>query len=320
MRPRKSAGKRGRVDEPEERAFGIGVRQDTQGAHLLAVRHDDPDGAIAPDVDAGDLGIGADLGARLARGVGHQRRHRAHAAPHEPPPDPAAGSSGRGFVQQPVRGPGGAGARQRVADRLPAQRRLQHLVLEVLVEVLAGRRREQERHLVEFAAVAKREQPELGHPGQVARSPTDRIGCRHVEHRQQGLRDPAERRFEPRERARVGHRPGADRLHRGGRVRIEHERRTVGIHVQRGPRLVHDEAALAQAEVAPDRVAQHRQHVGARGRPEPGRELLGDARPTHDGSPLEHHGPQSGARQVERGHEAVVTAPDDRDVVGLGHR
>jgi hypothetical protein len=100
---------------------------------------------------------------------------------------------------------------------------------------------------------------------------------------------------------------------------LEHERRAVREQVQARPRRVDHQAALRQTHVAPDRVAQHREHVGAGRRAEPGRELLGVACSAHERAPLEHERTQARPGEVERRDEAVVATADDDRLSRLGH-
>ena len=68
------------AEEREERALGIGVREHRARAQLAAVGEQDAHRGAALDEHALDRDVGADLGSRLARGVGHQPGDRAHAA------------------------------------------------------------------------------------------------------------------------------------------------------------------------------------------------------------------------------------------------
>jgi hypothetical protein len=105
------------------------------------------------------------------------------------------------------------------------------------------------------------------------------------------------------------------------RILVHHQVLAVVEEVQGRARRVDRQAALVEAHVAPDRAAQHAQHVGAAGAVEAGGELLGDAGAADDVAPLEHQRAHPRSRQVEGGDEAVVaTADDDRAVPGRAVR
>ena len=91
--------------------------------------------------------------------------------------------------------------------------------------------------------------------------------------------------------------------------------RAVGEQVECGTGRIHDDAALHEPHVAPDRLAQHREHVGAGRGPVPRCELLGVAGAADERTTLEDHRAESGSRQVEARHQAVVAAADDHGIV-----
>ena len=139
-RRQERVGKVGLVDQSQERALRVGVRQHARCAQLLTVRQRHARRSTVHRDDAFDLGAGPDLGAGLARRVRHHLRHATHAAADEPPrARPAAGLLARVIVQQHERGPGRGRAGDAVVDRVPAERGHHVLGLEPLGEELRRR-------------------------------------------------------------------------------------------------------------------------------------------------------------------------------------
>ena len=106
--------------------------------------------------------------------------------------------------------------------------------------------------------------------------------------------------------------------------------RLVGTHQQRAavgergerrriPRQ-HLEPVPLELEVADDLGPQQAVDVGGGGDLVAGPDLLGDAGAAEDFAPLEHEHLHAGPGQVGGGHQTVVAAADDDEIVGLGHR
>ena len=88
--------------------------------------------------------------------------------------------------------------------------------------------------------------------------------------------------LERRQRAGVGRREAADLVLGLREVVVEMQGRAVGEQVQRRPGRVDLDPALDEPQVAPDRLAQHAEHVGAGRGAVAGRELLGHAAAADD--------------------------------------
>jgi hypothetical protein len=185
------------------------------------------------------------------------------------------------------------------------------------VEGLLGRRGEQEGHLGGIASRPKRHPREATELAHVGEAQLLGIGGHLIEQGHEGLRDAREAVLEDGERPGVARRQGVHRLDGGGPLAVQVEQTGVGVDVQRRPRLIHLKPAAAQIEVLPDRVAQHRQHVGAGRGAETRGELLGDAGAPHDAAALQHEGPQARACEVEGGRETIVPTAHDDSVVAF---
>ena len=218
-------------------------------------------------------------------------------------------------VQQHERGPRRRRAAGRVVDRVPAERRHDPLGREVLGQVLGRRGPEEEQRLVDPAAAAGRPGAEPRQRPEVAGPDPGRVRRCGVEEGRDQLGDPAELGLELRQRPGVGRREIPNLALGPGEVVVEVEGRAVGEEVERRPGRVDLDAALNQPQVAPDRLAQHAQDVGAGRGAVPGRELLGHAAAADDLAPFADNHPQAGGRKVVGGDEAVVAAADDHGVV-----
>jgi hypothetical protein len=73
-------------------------------------------------------------------------------------------------------------------------------------------------------------------------------------------------------------------------------------------------------EVPDDLGPEQADHIGGHAEPEPGEDLLGHRSSAQHVPALQDERLQAGSRQVGRGDQAVVAAPDDDGVVRLGHR
>ncbi len=165
--------------------------------------------------------------------------------------------------------------------------------------------------------------PTRPHLASSRRSPSERIariGCGPVEGRQHALHQRREVVFESRQGSGVGRREPLRLGDVGRHVVAQVVVRAVGIQVERGTGGVHDDPSAHQPHVAPDRLTQHRQDVGAGRRAEPRRELLGVAGTAHERPALQHQGSKTRPGEREPGHQAVVpSADDDRVVRAFSH-
>jgi hypothetical protein len=80
------------------------------------------------------------------------------------------------------------------------------------------------------------------------------------------------------------------------------------------------QAVAREVEVADDLRPQQAHHVGEHREGEAREHLLARGRAAHALATLEHEHALSGAREIGRGHEAVVAPADHQGVVELGHR
>ena len=202
--------------------------------------------------------------------------------------------------------PGRRRPRHAVVDRVPAERGLHVLGLEPLRQELVRARREQERQVGEPLALPQAERAPLRQRPEVAQRPHARIGRGPVERR--AARPARARRDRPRTAAAPARRPSrtAASLDVGGHVVAQVVVRAVRIQVQRRTRPDRRRCRAARAHVAPDRLAQHREHVGARRRAVAGRELLGVAGAPDDVAAARARGFFS----LERlRHQAALPAP-----------
>ena len=179
--------------------------------------------------------------------------------------------------------PGGGRAGHAVVDRVPAERRLHVLGLEVLGQEPLRRGGEQVGQVGRVAGA-----------GGSASRPHFANSRRSRQRAQRGVgRDPIERGDHPlHEPRQVGPRTARARRRRAARTASSPRRssamssprsyvRAVGEQVPGRARRVDADAAADQVDVAPDGLAEHREHVGAGRSPEAGRELLGVARAAH---------------------------------------
>ena len=307
------------VDEAEEGALGVDVREhDARGDLPAAVEDDAPDAAVERK-DTLDRRVRADLGPCLPRRFRHHLGHATHASGHEAPlAHPAAGLVGGELVQHRVGRAGCGGTRDAVVDREPAQRRLDLVILETLVEVLgAGRSQEMER-LQPEPAVAQRRRGHARQGPQVIERAHARVGRRHVEQPAEPARHLGELRLEALVGACVARREAGDLGLHGRQLVVHVEVGAVGKDVEARAGGYHVQAAFLHAHVVPDGLPHHRQHVGAGRSAEAGGELLRHRHAADERTTFEHQRAQAAARQVEGGGKAVRAAADDDGVVGSG--
>ena len=303
--------------------FGSASDSTSRRRDLLAVReHDAGRPAVAPRRVriAATPDAGADLGAGLARGVGHRLGH-----PPMPPRTkphcrtPPSGSCEAWSCSSTNAVPPRRRAGQAVVDRVPAERgpdvgrcrtaRTGSRSTEVVSRYSASASL---RRLRSAVPASRRER----RPGRAAAA-HDRVGRGPVEGRHAAAARAGRARASSSGRASASRRE-CRRHASAAPSRSSSSSRCApsGKQVERGPgRRSTRDAALDQPQVAPDRGAQHAQHVGAgRGAVARG-ELLGDAGAADDVAPFEHERAQAGAREVEGRDQAVVPAADDDRVV-----
>ena len=103
-------------------------------------------------------------------------------------------------------------------------------------------------------------------------------------------------------------------------VRAEQQVATAGEGREgRGIAWQHLVAVAVQVQVADDLGPEQAVHVRGSRDLEPGPDFFGDAGAADDVPPLEDEHRHPGPRKVARGDEAVVSGPDDDDVVRNGH-
>ena len=218
------------------------------------------------------------------------------------------------LVQQREGGARRRRAAQRVADRVPAERRLDLVRLEALAEVLARRGRREIERLLQHPAVGERAATRAGEAGDVAHGADARVGRRLVQQRHDRAADGLHLRLEERQGLGVGAREVGDVVPVRSVV-ADHEPRAVGEDVERRPGRRHRQPARVESHVLAHRGSQHAQHVGAGRGAVAGRELLGHAGAADDRAALEHERAQARRRQVVGGDQAVVAAADHDHVL-----
>ena len=134
---------RARRHQPRIQQFRIDAGDDVFRADGRAIVEDDAGGAAALDDHLAHAGFGFDLGAVPARRARHRLRDRAHAADGVAPHALLAVHLAERVVQHHVGRAGGVGAGVIADDGVEAEQRLHQIVLETLVQHLAGRAREQ---------------------------------------------------------------------------------------------------------------------------------------------------------------------------------
>ena len=138
--------------EVEDGRLRVGAGGDDRRPELLAVGERDPDDPAVADVDRGDLGVGADLGAgRLGR-AGDRLADRAHAADHLAPSARDAVDLAERVVEQVVRGARRARPGPDADHAGRGDRALEPIVLEPVVEQVGDRHREDADQVVDVAA------------------------------------------------------------------------------------------------------------------------------------------------------------------------
>ena len=309
-----------RVEEPQERHLGVGVRHNRARPHLLPPLQDDPHRAIVLHQDPLDRCRAADDHTALARRLRDALRHLTHAAAHHPPAAAHSVHLPHDVVEQDVGGPGSARPGERSDDRLAAQKRLQLLRLEPRVEEIL-RAPDQDLDLAEQVLLQAARQPRrLQHAEQIADARRRRVGRRHQQQRLDELRQPVEGGLVRLVHLGVARRELADLPARLRVVVPEHQVAAVGVRLEvRRILRIDDEPVALQVELALDLGAQQADDI-RRGRDLVSRpRLLGDRGPPEARPALDDEHLQPAPRQVRRRHEAVVPAADDDDVVHLGH-
>ena len=207
-------------------------------------------------------------------------------------------------MEQHERGAGGRRAGGRVVDRVPAERRSHLLGLEVLGEVLGRRGAEEEERVGD---------PRCGCARRAGRGSRDRQLARRARGAGSGGVVSISGVISSAISASSASKPGsalasaaekrANSSWVSARSSSSCSERAVGEEVQRRARRVDLDPALDQLQVAPDRLAQHAQHVGAGRGAVAGRELLGHAAAADDLAALADDRPQA---RASRGSSAAT--------------
>ena len=315
-------GQVGRLDEAEERALGVGVREHERRIDLGAVLEGDAPDAPTAGANASHRRAGADLHAALAAGRGHglgDRPHPAHHVAHEPLHLVLA--AGEEMEEQAEGGARVVGSAVLAVDVVGEDQRLDLLRLVVPVEELAEAAGQERHHLRDLAAADAPEAPRRAEQlAQALDAARARIGRRLQEERLEIASQPLE--------LGVDAHPGL-RVLRGDALDLRHHPLALGPPGHRGPVRKghlqvgiaghHAEAVGAEVDVADDLGPQHARDVGGGGGPTAGGDLLGHAAAAHDLAALDHQGAQAGAAEVDGRGQAVVARPHHDRVVPAPH-
>ena len=181
------------ADPARGTSLRVGVGEHARRPHLSPSPSSTPGGAAVLTRTRSTAAAGADLRARLARRVGHLLGHAPDAAAHEPPLAHAAARPARTRGRAAARTPSpGSTGRDRVVDRVPAQRRLDVFGLEALVEELAGGGGEQEQRVDDRPRWRAPVPPSFNSPPRSRGRRIARVRRRPVDHRRDHLGEPAE--------------------------------------------------------------------------------------------------------------------------------
>jgi hypothetical protein len=311
-------GGRSAVHHLREGALRIEVGDDDVRVELVAVFQGDADGGAVANEDLLDAGLRADFAAVFGQGAGECLGDRPHATARQAPGADVAVHVAHHVVQQDVGGARGVHAEGRADDPGAGHRRLDQLVLEVVLEKVRGAHGEEADVLVELTFA---EVPELLRQPQHLQDVPGPERARVRRCAQQGLADQLrvapEIRLEARHRIRIVGRVAAQ--FQVGRllVRVVDERTVTAVAEVHGAEIGHQQQAVArEVEVAVNRLAHHRAHVGAAGVEPALVHLPGHRRPADVVVLLDHQHAQARLGEVRRRREAVVAGADhDRIVV-----
>ena len=296
----------------------VGVRDDEAAGDHLARLELDAGGPPVADDHSPDRGVGAQLGSGRAGRAGERAADSAHPAVDPAPGAGVAVDLADPVVHQHVRRPRGHRASPGADHRLRAERALDALVLEPLVEQIGCGEREEAEQLGDVAAlpVAQlRAEPEPA--GEVAQPQVRRDDEEQVS-KQPGK--PLEVAVELGIRVAVVLRELRDLLPGAGHVAPHRQRRPVrerDVVVRLEDR--HAVAVVGQPEVAHDLRRHQADDVRGRRDPVAGPRLLGDRRPAERGPLLEHEHVEPAAREVGGAREPVVAPADDDHVALASH-
>jgi hypothetical protein len=309
-----------RIDQAEQGALGVGVRDDGARRDLLAAReHDARRGAVLR-LDARDLGIRADLRAERLGGRGQRLRERAHPALRN-----RGGTRGVGVARRleedAQAGPRGPRAGEAAVDAARRDRGPEELVLEELGDEVRDRHRSPAEEAKRIAAGQCPEAaPDAEHlPHLAERWVVDRRR-RHRHERLEHPADPGEALLEREVALRVVGRDLLELRGRPLRVAVESdalpvETRREDAHLALDPR----EAVPGEAEILRDRRQERSRDVQHGGAAEAGGELLGDREAADLVPPLQHDRLESRLREVARRDQPVGAGSDDGDAAAFAH-
>ena len=181
-------GEEGRVDELEEGALGVGVREHEVRLDLAAIPEDDAPGAAPIDADALHRALDLEGRAGCAGGGRQGVGESAHAAPHVGPDTASAVDLAHHVVEEDVAGAGCGGGGPGTDDGVGRQGGEQGLALEPALEGGSGGAEEQRRSPRDVPAKPQESPGQAGQRREVARMEARGIRGRRVEEGLDGLR------------------------------------------------------------------------------------------------------------------------------------
>ncbi len=219
-------------------------------------------------------------------------------------------------VQEHVGRAGRIGAREMPDLRVESEHRLDRIAFEPVVEQVARAAGDELPQVALAGALKAREPPAQSERAQPGAPTSSQIGRRFENKGAQRIRSGFDGAVVIGQALRVTRRKSGQLPLRIGKCRSQPERAAVGQRQEIRERTLDDvQAVIGEPELAYDFRIEEAHRVGGSGVAEAGCEFLGDGRAADDGAALEHPYLETGAGEIARAHQAVVTAADDDDVV-----
>ena len=300
--------------------FRVEIRDDDVRAYLVTVLQHDAHGFAVFNEHLLHAGIGPDFASGGLQRRCDRVRDRTHAAAGEAPCADAAIDVAHDVMQQDVRRARRFDAEGRADDSGAGHRRLDQVVLEIVVEVLGRTHREEADVLVEFIFA---ERPELLAEIQqllnIARPERCRIGWRTHQRFADQLRVPREVRLESMHRVGVVARVAHELAMRCLLIVVREQPLVTVAEIYRAEVGDQDQAMTAEIEVPMDGLPHHAADVGAIGVFPAFVEFARDRCAADVVVLFQDDHVESGFRQIGRVRQPVVARAND-DCVVIAHR